>query len=131
MNVSKYQLVTNREEIEAMSDELKKYIAGMENPFVFLQNGEVIAKGELAYYEDDSVEIKMVKTINKRTGKGRVFVEYLKNLPNVKEIWGEAVPDAVAFWSKLGAKFDPEAFEQYLEAEEHEEGFLVPFKIAC
>jgi hypothetical protein len=126
-----FEFITNKEDIESISDELKRYSCGMENPFVFIRNGTVIVKGEMAIFEDDSVEIKMLESIKKRMGAGRTFVEYLKKMPHVHEIWGEALPNAVDFWFKMGAKFDPSSFETYLGTEDHEEGFLIPFTIAC
>ncbi|WCK57240.1 hypothetical protein PP175_29050 (plasmid) [Aneurinibacillus sp. Ricciae_BoGa-3] len=126
-----FKLVTQREEIEQLSEELKKYSYGMEYPFVFLKEGKVIVKGELAFMQDNSVEVKLMESIQKRKGNGRVFIEYLKSLANVHEIYGEAVPEAVPFWHEMGAEFEPSVFEEYLATPVHEEGFLVPFQIAC
>ncbi|WPS85691.1 hypothetical protein SMD22_01140 (plasmid) [Brevibacillus halotolerans] len=124
-----FQLITDREEIELLSNELKRYIYGMDNPFVFIHKGEVIAKGEIVFYKDDSVEVKMLEVVNKGKGNGRMFVEYLKNMKNIHEIWGESVPNSVCFWFKVGATFDPVAFNNFIKEDEHEEGFLVPFTI--
>ncbi|MFF2532511.1 hypothetical protein ACFVS2_26950 [Brevibacillus sp. NPDC058079] len=125
------RLITNRVEIESLSSELQRYIRGMMYPFAFMQNDEVITKGEIRFLEDGSVEIKMIEAIDKGKGSGRLFVEHLKNIENVFEIWGESKPDAVPFWLKMGAVFEPTAFKVFASECEYEEDFLVPFTIPC
>jgi|GEM_PF-5616377 len=102
-----------------------------EYPFLFLQDERVLAKGEIVFEADGSVEIKMVESLEPRRGHGRAFIEYLKALPEVTEIWGEALGDAVPFWSKVGAVFEKQAFECFIETNDSEEGNLIPFTIAC
>ena len=129
--MSNVNLITDRVQIASLSLELHRYICGMMYPFAFMKNDVVIAKGEIRFYEDGSVEIKMIEAIDKGKGSGRLFVEHLKSIETVCEIWGESKPDAVPFWLKMGAVFEPTAFQVYASESEYEEDFLVPFTIAC
>lgn len=100
--------------------------------FVYVVGDEIVAEGELELSpEDRSIEIKMIQTKEERKGYGRKFVNYLKALDGYEELWGESVPDAVPFWSKNGAVFEPTAFNEFMELDEYEEGFLIPFTIKC
>lgn len=103
-----------------------------EHIFVYTIGGEIVAEGELKFCPDEQlIEIKMVETIEKRKGYGTKFVNHLRTLEGYNELWGEAVPDAVPFWLKKGAKFEEESFEEYVKFDEYYEGFLVPFTISC
>lgn len=124
-----FELLTDKKEIVIRVPELENRIRYEEHSFAFLLNGSLIAMGEVAFEEDNSIEIKMLETIEKKKGYGRMFVEYLKTIPGIVELWGESVPDAVPFWQKVGVQFEPTGFQQFIEADEHEEGFLIPFTI--
>lgn len=129
----KMNLVTDEAEILTLPQEVHSYLRGMEFPFAFLVDGIVVAKGELEFDSGEvgSVEVKMIKSVEERKGYGKLFVEHLKSLDEVKEIWGESLPVSVPFWFKMGAKFEESVFNEFIENDEHEEGFLVPFTIAC
>lgn len=123
------ELITDKKEIEKRFPQLGSRIRYEQYSFAFACNEELVAVGEIAFEDDQSVEIKMLETLVKRKGYGRMFVAHLRSLPNVVELWGESVPDAVPFWHKVGASFEPSVYEDYLETDEHEEGFLIPFTI--
>lgn len=127
------KLVTDEFEILTLPQNVQNYLRGMEFPFAFLMDGNVVAKGELEFDSGEigSIEVKMIKSIEERKGYGKLFVQYLKSLPEVKEIWGESLPVSVPFWLKMGAKFEETSYEEFIKNDEHEEGFLVPFTIAC
>ncbi|KQY90927.1 hypothetical protein ASD24_24320 [Paenibacillus sp. Root52] len=124
------ELYTDKKEILIHAPELESQIRHELNPFAFLLNQQLIAYGEIAILEDRSLEIKMLQVIEEKRGYGRIFVDYLKTIPGIKELWGEALPEAVPFWQKVGASFDPMSYEHYLNNnDKNEEGFLVPFTI--
>lgn len=125
-------LYTDKKEIIKHAPELESRIKYEEHSFAFLLNNKLIAYGEIASLEDQSLEIKMLEVVEKRRGYGSMFVDYLKMMPGITELWGESLLDAVPFWQKVGAIFDPSSLEEpfYLIDEDGtKEGFVIPFTI--
>ncbi|PLS19199.1 hypothetical protein CVD28_01970 [Bacillus sp. M6-12] len=132
--MKKMLLLTNYEEIKKTVPEMEEKMKYYPEPFVFLVDDIVTMIGEIRITEED-ICIKMVESMDKGKGHGREFIEFLKELPDKEEIWGESVVPAIPFWSKMGAEFNSTLYKQYEESvvngEELEEDFLLPFTIYC
>ena len=109
-----FQLITDKVDILKHAPELEKRIKCEEHSFAFLLNNMLIAYGEIACLCDQSLEIKMLEVVEKKRGYGSMFVNYLKAMPGITELWGESLYDAVPFWKKVGAIFDPGSLEEPL-----------------
>ncbi|PES55161.1 hypothetical protein CN384_07660 [Bacillus thuringiensis] len=116
---------------EKVSGDILKNLKNMEHRILYLNNDVPIAYGEAIFEEDGSVYIEYIQCIEKRKGHGRDIINHLKNQETVTEIWGEAIPDAVPFWHRMGVKFEQSAFNYFIDEDELEEGFLVPFTLKC
>lgn len=132
--MKKMLLLTNYEEIKKTVPEMEEKMKYYPEPFVFLVDDVVTMIGEVRITEED-ICIKMVESMDRGKGHGRVFIEFLKELPNKEEIWGESVVPAIPFWRKMGAEFNSTLYRQYKDAiangYELEEDFLLPFTIYC
>ncbi|WP_242289161.1 MULTISPECIES: hypothetical protein [unclassified Bacillus cereus group] len=128
-------MITYTQDFEVMkekaSKEVLKSLSYMEHSILYLKNDIPIAYGEATFEADGSVYIEYIECIEKRKGHGREIINHLKKQENITEILGEAIPDAVRFWYQLGAKFNKSAFDHFIEEDELEEGFLVPFSLKC
>lgn len=124
------QLIQDPDMIKEIEPTIWKKYQYSDCPFIFRLDGKTIVYGE-AEFEQSEVYIKMMESIEKKKGYGRLFIEHLKSLPTIKEIWGEAIEDAVPFWYKIGAKLHPTEFERFINQDELEEDFLLPFSIKC
>lgn len=132
--MSSKRIVTDYNELIEIVPELASKMQHEEYPFVFFVDEKPTITGEVEITTDD-VYIRMMRSLEKGKGHGKQFIEYLKNLPNCLEIWGEATLEAIPFWSKMGAEFNDTVYKQY---ENHlnngtplEEDYLLPFTINC
>ncbi|MEI3891869.1 MULTISPECIES: hypothetical protein [Bacillus] len=116
---------------EKVSGDILKHLKHMEHRILYLNNDVPIAYGETTFEEDGSVYIEYIQCIEKRKGHGRDIINHFKNQETITEIWGEAIPDAVPFWHRMGVKFEQSAFNEFIEEDELAEGFLIPFSLKC
>lgn len=115
--MSELRLIQDRKEMEAL---LPTHWNIFENPFGFTIDGELAVVGELEMYNSKTgVYIKNICSIEMGKGYGRIFIQFLKEQLGVKEIIGEAIPDAVPFWHRMGAKFNKSLFDEYIHTEDH------------
>jgi len=124
------QLIQEPDVIKELEPSIWEIYQYSECPFIFRVNEKTLVYGE-AEIGHGEVYIKMMESIEHKKGYGRLFIEYLKSMPTIHEIWGESVENAVPFWFKMGAKLNPMLFERFLNEEELEEDFLLPFSIKC
>jgi GNAT superfamily N-acetyltransferase len=78
------------------------------------------------YYTKDIVKINYILIFDeyKRQGIATKFIRYIREQHENKCIYGDALPEAVKFWKKMGAEFsDP--FPSKIKPEV----LLTPFKI--
>lgn len=125
-------LLTDYNEMIRVAPHMKKEVDGYHEPFLFFIDGIVTIIGEIQFTKID-VYVKMVTSLEKRNGHGRQFINYLKELPDKEEIWGESILSAIPFWREMGAVFDKVTYRRYeesmLNGTELEEDFLLPFVI--
>lgn len=98
--------------------------------FNLLYKGEVIGFANL-YEGGNEIYIENIELSPEwqKKGHGKVYINILKSIPGIKRITGESVYSAVNFWHKLKAKFDEEKFNDFIEADDDDEGELIPFAI--
>jgi hypothetical protein len=96
-----------------------------EDVSIFL-NGVVIATGTFLFSPHD-VYIENLEVIEERKGYGKIIVDHLKSLPQIKGIFGESVPSAVPFWFKMGADLNAQDMEDW--DDEDDSDTLIRFKI--
>lgn len=128
------RIVRDLEEIKEIAPDIGKTLMFCDVPFVFLVNETPTIFGEIDIGSDDAY-IRMMKSVEKGKGYGGQFIEYLKNLPQCVEIWGESILDAIPFWSKMGAEFNSTIYKEYESYLKNgtslEEDYLLPFSIHC
>jgi ribosomal protein S18 acetylase RimI-like enzyme len=98
--------------------------------FNLLFKGEVIGFAFL-YEGKDEIYIENIELSDEwqNKGHGKTYINILKSIPGIKRITGESVYSAVNFWCKLKAKFNEEKFNEFIDADDDDEGELIPFVI--
>ncbi|MED2737669.1 GNAT family N-acetyltransferase [Bacillus toyonensis] len=98
--------------------------------FNLLYKGKVIGFAHL-YEGADEIYIENIELSPEwqKKGHGKTYINILKSIPGIKRITGESVYSAINFWNKLKAKFDEKKFNDFIEADDDDEGELVPFVI--
>ena len=95
-----------------------------EKVYIFMNDVNI---GKLNYYvTNDIVMINylLIYEEYRKGGLGKDIVNYIMNQNKEKIIYGDALPEAVKFWKKMGAEFsDP------LPSKNKPEVLLTPFKI--
>lgn len=78
-------------------------------------NGTIVGMIDYTEYKD-SVKIYYITIENKyrRQGIAKQVIDLIGNNNQGKYIYGDAVPDALKFWSSMGAEFDEDPDEDYL-----------------
>lgn len=127
------KLITDYQEMMKLVPHMKEQIDIYEEPFIFMLDGIVVVVGELEMWNSGKcVYIKNINSMEYRKGYGKLFIQFLLQQLGKKEIIGESIPDAVPFWFKMGAKFEKQPFQDFLDAEEDEmTGLLIPFTITA
>ncbi|MFJ8528374.1 hypothetical protein [Bacillus sp. NPDC094106] len=116
---------------EKTSGDILKSLTYMENRILYFKNDVPIAYGEAEFETDGSVYIQYIKCLKERVGHGTEIISHLKKQEGITEIWGESIPDAVPFWHKMNVTFDKTEFTRFMDEDELEEGFLIPFSLKC
>ena len=96
----------------------------IEKVYIFMNDVNI---GKLNYYV--TKEIVMIKyllifEIYRKSGLGRDVVKYIMNNHHGKVIYGDALPEAITFWERMGAKFS-----EPTPSKIKPEVLLTPFKI--
>lgn len=113
-----YNLETNSE----MNERLKV----SESPFAFFVDEYILLYGDA----DDNGKFFTIRDIwstEKRKCYGKTFIRYLFEQTSINEIEGDSTPEAVPFWTKMGANFKKDVFDDFMEDEDFED--LIPFRI--
>lgn len=100
-----------------------------DEPFIFVENGEVLAKGDMRI-EGNTAVIEMIMACEMRKGYGRMFIEHLKSRQDIHRIKGQSIPLAVPFWYQMNAQFNETEFNEFIE-DEYDEDILLGFSIEC
>lgn len=98
-----------------------------DEPYAFFMNGRAVVYGD-AERSGDHIYLRDMHSVGTRQGNGKTFIRFLLE-KGITEIIGESVTDAVPFWYKMGAKFNQNIFDQFLE--EDDDDLLVPFTISA
>ena len=126
------RLICDYKEMIKVVPQMEKNLEIYEDPFVFLINGEPVVVGELEIWnKGKEIYIKNINSLEMRKGYGKTFIQFLLRQMGVREIVGEAIPDAIPFWFKMGAKFQEDLFEHFTQEEVLESHFLLPFTISA
>lgn len=102
------------------TDEYAIYIKGTHVGNIDVRFGE----------EDAVIENIDIFPLLQRKGYGTQVVSFIKRLP-LMTIYGEAVPDTLSFWVKMGARYAESVLEQYVSSsDEQNTPRLIPFRIS-
>jgi len=102
------------------TDEYDIYIKGIHVGSIDVRFGE----------EDAVIENIDIFPLLQKKGYGTQVVSFLKRLP-LLTIYGEAIPDTLSFWVKMGAHYAESVLEQYVSSSDDEPTQrLIPFRIS-
>ena len=123
------KIIQDMNEIKARFPEYVHVEHYYDDPFIFVANEEVLAKGDMRI-EGNTAVIEMIMASEMRKGYGRMFIEHLKSRQDIHHIEGQSIPLAVPFWYQMNAKFNESEFNEFIE-DEYDEDILLGFSIVC